>query len=103
MNFEEHYGDLTREITLDGIEPKANSMPVHKCFLGKKFQKVIKNTDYNIESYMNVIFDKKQTFADGQVLEWQLQGEVMNVFLIEGKKLFVKGKHVWAYAVGIIE
>jgi len=103
MNFEEHYGEFTREILLGGITPDANSMPLNKCFLGKKFQKIIKNSEHSIDSYMNVCFEKQQGFADGEVLDWELQGEVLPVFLIESKKLFVKGKHFWVYAVGIIE
>ena len=42
MNFEEHYGELTGEITLNGTTPDGNSMPINKCFLGKKFQKQLK-------------------------------------------------------------
>ncbi|KLP45418.1 hypothetical protein ABR36_03465 [Enterobacter ludwigii] len=68
-----------------------------------KFQKIIKNSTHNVDSYMNVIFEKKQTFKNGEVLEWELQGEVLPVFIIEYKKLFVKGKHFHVYAVGIIE
>ena len=102
MNIEEHYGELTSEIRLEGITPDANSMPLNKMFLGKKFQKIIKNSTYQIDSYMNVIFEKKQSFTS-EVLEWELQGEVLPVFLIEYKKLFVKGKHFHVYAVGIIE
>ena len=29
MNFDEHYGELTSEIKLDGNTPEANSMPIH--------------------------------------------------------------------------
>lgn len=103
MNIEQHYEELTSEITLDGIIPDGNSMPMNKMFLGKKFQKIIKNSTHNVDSYMNVIFEKKQTFKDGDVLEWELQGEVLPVFVIEYKKLFVKGKNFHVYAVGIIE
>lgn len=103
MYFEEHYEELTSEIRLGGVTPDANSMPMNKMFLGKKFQKIIKNSTHNVDSYMNVIFEKKQTFKNGDVLEWELQGEVLPVFLIEYIKLFVKGKHFHVYAVGIIE
>lgn len=103
MYFEEHYEELTSEIRLGGVTPDANSMPMNKMFLGKKFQKIIKNSTHNVDTYMNVIFEKKQTFKNGDVLEWELQGEVLPVFLIEYKKLFVKGKHFHVYAVGIIE
>lgn len=103
MYFEEHYEELTSEIRLGGVTPDANSMPMNKMFLGKKFQKIIKNSTHNVDSYMNVIFEKKQIFKNGDVLEWELQGEVLPVFLIEYKKLFVKGKHFHVYAVGIIE
>ncbi|WCE14745.1 hypothetical protein [Enterobacter ludwigii] len=103
MYFEEHYEELTSEIRLGGVTPDANSMPMNKMFLGKKFQKIIKNSTHNVDSYMNVIFEKKQIFKNGDVLEWELQGEVLPVFVIEYKKLFVKGKHFHVYAVGIIE
>lgn len=103
MNFEQHYEELTSEIKLGGVTPDGNSMPINKMFLGKKFQKIIKKCTHNVDSYMNVIFEKKQTFKDGKVLEWELQGEVLPVFVIEYKKLFVKGKHFHVYAVGIIE
>ncbi|WP_217187118.1 hypothetical protein [Enterobacter soli] len=43
MYFDEHYEELTSEIRLDGITPDANSMPMNKMFLGKKFQKIIMN------------------------------------------------------------
>lgn len=103
MNFEQHYEELTSEIKLGGVTPDGNSMPINKIFLGKKFQKIIKNSTHNVDSYMNVIFEKKQTFKDGEVLEWELHGEVLPVFLIDYKKLFVQGKHFHVYAVGIIE
>ena len=103
MNFEQHYEDLTSDITLNGCTPYCNSMPINKCFLAKKFQKVVKNSSYTIDSYMNVGYEKPQTFKDGEVLQWELHGEVLNVFLIESKQLFVKGKNFWVYAVGIIE
>ncbi|WP_088543792.1 hypothetical protein [Escherichia coli] len=103
MYFEEHYEELTSEIRLGDVTPDANSMPMNKMFLGKKFQKIIKNSTHNVDSYMNVIFEKKQIFKNGDVLEWELQGEVLPVFVIEYKKLFVKGKHFHVYAVGIIE
>lgn len=103
MNFEQHYGELTSEIKLNGMTPDGNSMPLNKCFLDKKFQKLVKKSNHQIESYMNVIYEKKKDFKVGEVLEWELQGEKMPVFLIESKKLFVKGKHFWVYAVGIIE
>ncbi|MGP8936761.1 hypothetical protein V1605_12255 [Enterobacter soli] len=60
MYFDEHYEELTSEIRLDGITPDANSMPMNKMFLGKKFQKIIKNSTYQIDSYMNVIFEKSK-------------------------------------------
>lgn len=103
MNFEQHYGDLTSKIKLNGMTPDGNSMPINKCFLDKKFQKVVKKSNYQIDSYMNVIYEKKKDFKVGEVLEWELQGEKILVFLIESKKLFVKGKYFWVYAVGIIE
>lgn len=103
MNFEQHYGELTSDIRLNGITPDANSMPTDKCFLGKKFKKKLKGTDYQINSFMNVCFEKSQSFIDGEVLTWKLQGESLAVYLIESKQLFVKGKHYWAYCVGIIE
>lgn len=77
MNFEQHYEELISEITLGGVTPDGNSMSMNKMFLGKKFQKIIKNRTHNVDSYMNVIFEKKQAFKDGEVLEWKLQGEVL--------------------------
>lgn len=103
MNLEEHYGELTSEITMNGITPDANSMPITKVFLGKKFQKVVKNSTHTINSFMNVIYEKPQSFKHGEVLEWVLQDLVLSVYLIEEKKLFVKGKFFWVYNVGIIE
>ncbi|WP_312282560.1 hypothetical protein [Pseudescherichia sp.] len=103
MNFEEHYGELTGEIELNGLVPYANSMPIHKCFLGKKFQKVLKKKKINIEHFMNVCFETQQDFTEGELLTWSLQGEGMDVYAIECKQLFVKGKHFWVYCVGIIE
>ncbi|GHS71659.1 hypothetical protein EKTHUN627_24580 [Enterobacter kobei] len=102
-NIEQHYGELTSEITMNGITPDANSMPMNKMFLGKKFQKIIKNSTHTIDSVMNVIYEKPQSFENGEVYEWELQGLVLSVYVIECKQLFVKGKHFWAYNVGIIE
>lgn len=68
MNFEEHYGELTGEITLNGTTPDGNSMPINKCFLGKKFQKQLKKADIQIECFMNVCYETKQRFKDGEVL-----------------------------------
>ncbi|WP_312229008.1 hypothetical protein [Pseudescherichia sp.] len=103
MNFDEHYGDLTEEITLAGITPVANSLPIQKCFLGKKFQKAIKNSDHEITTFMNVGFEKPQIFENGSVLTWSMQGQNLDVFVIDSKQLFVKGRNFWVYAVGIIE
>lgn len=103
MNFEEHYGELTEDILLDGLIPYANSLPINKCFLGKKFQKVVKKSELPIDNFMNVCFEKEQSIKDGSTITWTLQDLELNVFVIESKKLFVKGKQVWVYAVGIIE
>jgi len=103
MNFEQHYGDLTNDIKLNGITPYANSMPMNKIFLGKKFQKKVNTSTHNIDSYMNVIFEHPQQLNEGDVYEWVLNDLVLSVYLIEAKALFVKGKHFWVYAVGIIE
>lgn len=62
MNFDEHYGELTSEIKLDGNTPEANSMPIHKCFLGNKFKKVLKSKQINIEHFMNVCYEKKTKY-----------------------------------------
>lgn len=103
MNFEQHYGELTSEIKLNGITPYANSMPMNKIFLGKKFQKKVNENTHTIDSFMNVIFERPQEFIEGDVYEWVLNDVVLSVYLIETKALFVKGKHFWVYAVGIIE
>ncbi|EEY5795406.1 TPA: hypothetical protein ACNBXP_002054 [Escherichia coli] len=71
MNFEEHYGELTSEITLNGTIPDGNSMPINKCFLGKKFQKQLKKADIQIECFMNICYEKKQSFKDGEVRKRQ--------------------------------
>lgn len=103
MNFERHYEEQTAYITLNGVTPVANSMPIEKCFLGKKFQKILKKETFTVNYYMNVCYDKPQEFIDGSMMIWKLREEETNVFLIESKKLFVKGKHIWVYCVGIVE
>lgn len=103
MNFEQHYGEMTHYIELDGSTPLANSMPLSVMFLGKKQKKGLKKTDVKFESYMNVCFEKEQNLAIGSTLEWKLNDEIMSVYLIDSTKLFVKGKLIWAYCVGIIE
>jgi len=72
-------------------------------FLGKKFLKLLKKSELNINHYMAVVFEAPQKIVDGQLMTWTLDGVALNVFVIEEKQLFVKGKNVWAYAVGIIE
>lgn len=47
------------------MTPDGNSMPINKCFLDKKFQKVVKKSNYQIDSYMNVIYEKKKDFKVG--------------------------------------
>ncbi len=103
MNFEQHYGELTSEIKLNGITPYGNSMPMNKMFLGKQFLKKVNESTHNIDSYMNVIFEHPQQLSEGEVCEWMLNDLVLSVYLIEAKALFVKGKNFWVYAVGIIE
>lgn len=39
---------------------------------------------------------------EGRLIELSWPGEVLDVFVIDDTKLFVKGKDVWAYVVGII-
>ncbi|WP_318366891.1 hypothetical protein [Enterobacter sp.] len=103
MNFEQHYGELTKGIKLNGITPYGNSMPMSKMFLSKKFLKKVNTSTHNIDSYMNVIFEHPQQLSEGDVYEWVLNDLVLSVYLIEAKALFVKGKNFWVYAVGIIE
>jgi|GEM_PF-997160 len=102
-NMEQHFGDLTPYIQLEGLTPVANSMPMDICFLGKKFKKVLKQVTFECNSYMNVCFDKEQNLAEGTVLEWSLHDDVMKVYVIGSTRVFVKGKPIWAYCVGIIE
>ena len=33
MNFDKHYGEKTDDITLGGLTPFGNSLPVYKCFI----------------------------------------------------------------------
>ncbi len=100
MNFEEHYGDLTPFITLNGITPFANSMPINKCFLSTKLNKKLKKQDVSIDTYMNVIYEREQSF-DTEMLEWKMQDLELDVVLIDSTRVFVKGRHFWAYCVGI--
>lgn len=102
MIFEKHYEEQTSDITLNGVIPFANSTPIDISFLGKKFRKILKNESITCNTFMNVAYEKQQDF-DGSVLIWKLQDMETSVFLIEEKKLFVKGKHFWVYCVGIIE
>jgi len=103
MDFEQHYGELTSDIRLNGIVPDGNSMPVNAIFLTKKFKKIIKDSGYIINDFMNVCFEKQQAFKSNENLTWELQDLVLEVFVIDEKKLFVKGKHFWVYAIGIKE
>ena len=106
MDFEKHYGELTSDIRINGLIPDGNSMPINVIFLAKKFKKIIKETDYQIDSFMNVCFEKSQDLKVGEVYKWELldsSGLQFYVYLIEIKKLFVKGKYFWVYAIGIIE
>lgn len=102
MIFDQHYGELTRDITINGTVPYANSMPIDKCFLGKKFQKLLKKKNQNVSNYMNIAYEREQSF-DSDLLEWELQGSIIDVVLIDYKKLFVKGRFFHVYCVGIIE
>lgn len=103
MNFEQHYGEMTHYIQLDGSIPLANSMPLSVMFLGKKQKKGLKKTDIKFESFMNICYEKEQPLVDGSTYEWKLNDQIMSVYLIDSTKLFVKGKLIWAYCVGIIE
>lgn len=106
MDFEKHYGELTSDIRINGLIPDGNSMPINIIFLAKKFKKMIKETDYHIDSFMNACFEKPQDLVKGEVYKWELldgRGLQFDVYVIDAKKLFVKGKHFWVYAIGIIE
>lgn len=106
MDFEKHYGELTSDIRINGLIPDGNSMPINLIFLAKKFKKTINQTDYHIDSFMNACFEKQQDLKVGEVYKWELldsSGLQFDVYVIDTKKLFVKGKHFWVYAIGIIE
>lgn len=103
MNFEQHYGEQTPDIRVSNTTPYANSMPMNRMFLGKKFGKALKQATFSCDCYMNVCYEKEQSFEDGTVLKWELDALSLDVYVIGSTKLFVKGKHVWAYCMGIIE
>ncbi|QUG75851.1 hypothetical protein GKQ23_12970 [Erwinia sp. E602] len=98
--FEQHYEEQTPYIALDGITPTANSVPLTTSFLSKKLRKQISKESIQCDNYMNVIFEKKQTFE--KVLKWTLRELELDVVLLEEKQLFVRGKPFWAYCVVII-
>ena len=64
---------------------------------------MIKKSGHEILNYMNVIFEKKQNIEVGSVLDWELDGLILPVFVTGETNLNVKGKLVTAYAVGIID
>lgn len=103
MNLDKHYGERTPDIRLDELTPYANSLPHSKMFLSKKYQKVIKKDELPIEYYMAVVFEKPQEIVEGQLMTWTLDDLTLNVYVLEHKQLFVRGKYVWAYAVGIMQ
>ena len=103
MNLDKHYGERTPDIRLDDLIPYANSLPHSKMFLNKKVQKLIKKNQLPIEYYMAVVFEKPQEILEGQLMTWNLDDVTLNVYVLEHKQLFVRGKYVWAYAVGIME
>ncbi|MDF2784229.1 MAG: hypothetical protein K0S95_764 [Pantoea eucrina] len=104
MNFCEHYGEQTKDILIGGLVPFGNSLPINKCFIGKKFAKVIKKSEYEIINYMNAVFEKEQeSIVVGDLHDWSLDGLHIEVYVIGITNLNVKGKNVWAYALGIIE
>ncbi len=105
MDFEKHYGELTSDIRINGLIPDGNSMPLSIIFLAKKFNKLVKKSEHKIDSFMNACFEKSQDLKIGEVLKWELLDSDLSfdVFVIDTKKLFVKGKYFWVYAIGIIE
>ena len=52
---------------------------------------------------MAVVFEKPQEIVEGQLMTWTLDDLTLNVYVLEHKQLFVRGKYVWAYAVGIMQ
>ncbi len=109
MMYDKHYDEMTPYILVDGITPFANSIATHNVHIAegsnrrckKKLKQISKN--YNGEYHMNIIFEKNQSFSEGDILTWKLHDEVMKLCVIDNGKLFVKGKHYYSFCCLIIE
>lgn len=77
MNIEEHhYGDGVCDITLDGVTPYGNSYQFELFHLdNKKIKKAIKKHAPDTKTFMNVVFQYRQTqWEVGDELIWCLKG-----------------------------
>jgi hypothetical protein len=117
MDMERHYDEDTISILIGGgdagITPQANSLPYHKCFVGKKHSKLLKNLlkdlndkveeDVTIEECMNIAFTQDPDFLGGELYEWSLFDDIKNIMIIDKTRLYVKGLYFWVYAVGVLK
>ncbi|HAV1973412.1 TPA: hypothetical protein JG946_003772 [Enterobacter hormaechei subsp. steigerwaltii] len=103
MDLEAHFEGETPYITLDGHTPYANSKPIENMFMNKQVKKELKNSGYKCSHFMNVIYEKKKALRKGDTYTWKLRDMEFNVVLLGKAELFVKGKHVYVYCVGIME
>lgn len=100
---EEHFEGQTPYIQMNGETPFANSKPFDQCFIGKHIKKELRNTEYECKSFMNVIFERRKALRLRDTYTWKLRDVEFNVVLLGKTDLFVKGKHVFVYCVGIVE
>jgi hypothetical protein len=103
MNIEEHFDEDTDYIKLGEFTPFANSKPIENFFMNKKVKKQLKESGYTSTSHMNVIYESGKPFRIGDIYKWKLHDLEIEVVMLGKTQLFVKGKYVYAYCVGIIE
>ncbi|HIE9727056.1 TPA: hypothetical protein ACXRYW_005351 [Klebsiella variicola subsp. variicola] len=103
MNLEEHFEDQTSEILINGRTPLTNSLPFEYFYLGEHITKAFKRykKTHPCDYFMTVTFERKQPLKDGQIVKWTLKDDEYDVIIIKSTELYVKGRKVYAYSLGI--
>ncbi len=105
MNLEDHFEEQTPYIQIDGKTPLTNSLPYEEFYLGEVHIKAYKKykKQYPCQYFMSVSFEKKPPLKSGDIVQWKLHEDEYDIIILKYGELFVKGKRVHAYTVGILK
>ena len=105
MNLEDHFEEQTAYIQINGKTPYTNSLPYEEFYLGKIHLKAYKKykKQHPCQYFMSVSFEKKPPLKNGSIVQWKLNEDEYDIIILHQAELFVKGKRIYAYTVGILK